>query len=331
MEGHSERVFLVTHRDSRTISKFSALKRAAAASLMLGAAALASLPQASTSFAAHPGSHPAVRATINVGTKNFGEEYLISDMYKLLLQKAGFNVNIHDLATTAILQPALVRGSIDLYPEYTGTGFSVVLKHTRINTNAIQTYAIVKSQYQKKFHLTWLVQSPMNDTNDVAVTQSTATKYHLHTLSDLAKVSSQLSFAGLPECKDRPDCLGGLQNAYGIKFKNVTYLGSQPLMYKGLSSGQFDAIEVFTTDGPIRANHLVVLADNKHAVFPADHIAPVVRDTTLAKYPQIRTILNRLPRYLTTQAIIRLNVQVVLNSADPLVVARQFLRSKHLL
>lgn len=306
-------------------------QRGVVASLVLGAVALTALPFASPGLAAKPAAKPAALGTINIGTKNFGEEYVISDMYTLLLQKAGFTVNTHDLATTAILQPALLRGSIDLYPEYTGTGYNVVLKHAKISTNAVQTYDAVKAEYERKFHLTWLAQSPMNDTNDVAVTQATASKYRVHNLSQLARVAGQLSFAGLPDCKARPDCLGGLQNAYGIHFKSITYLGSQPLMYKGLSSGQFDAVEVFTTDGPIQANHLVVLADNKHAVFPADHIAPVVRDSLLSRYPQVRTILNRLPRYLTTKAVKKLNVQVVLNSADPLVTARAFLRSKHLI
>lgn len=296
------------------------------AALLLGAIGLASLPFAQTTFA----SHSAVRATINVGTKNFGEEYLISDMYKLLLARAGFNAVTHDLATTPVLQNALRRGDIDLYPEYTGTGLQV-LGINRVVTKPIQAYDLVKNNYERRFHLTWLEEAPMNDTNGVAVTQATASKYHLHTLSDLAKVANKLSFAATVECKGRPDCLAGLQRAYHINFKSVTYLEAAPLRYKGLTSGQYDVVEVFTTDGPIRADHLVVLTDNKKAVFPADHIAPVVRDSILHKYPRIRRVLNKLAPYLTTQAVKRLNVAVVLNSQDPLVVARAFLRTKHLL
>lgn len=301
-------------------------KRGLMAGAMLGAVALTSAPLASRSLAAQPSA----RATINVGTKNFGEEYLVSDMYKLLLEKHGFNVGkTHDLATTPVLHKALLRGQIDMYPEYTGTGLTVVLKKPGTG-NAIKAYDIVKTQYQKRFHLTWLLQAPMNDTNSVAVTQATAQKYHLNTLSDLAKVANKLSFAGLPDCKDRPDCLGGLQNTYGIHFKSITYVDSQPIMYKGLNSGTYDAIEVFTTDGPIKALKLKVLKDTK-GIFPADHIAPVVRTSILNKYPRIKSILNPLARYLTTQALIKMNVQVVLNSKDPMAVARQFLKSKHLI
>lgn len=301
-------------------------RRGLIAGAMLVALALSSAPGAGASLAAHPAS----KGTINIGTKNFAEEYVISDMYRLLLQKAGFNVPAtHDLAQTPILQKALTQGSIDLYPEYTGTGLGVVLGRKKAITNAAQAYQQVQQGY-RKFHLTWLAQTPMNDTNGVAVMQGTASKYGLHTLSDLAKNAGKLTFAALPDCKDRPDCLGGLKSVYGVNFKSVQFIGSQPVMYKGVKSGLYDAIEVFTTDGPIKAENLVVLKDNK-GIFPADHIAPVVRNSTLAKYPEIRTVLNKLAPFITTKAMIKLNVSTVLNSADPMTVARSFLQSKHLL
>lgn len=273
---------------------------------------------------------PVAMGTLNIGTKDFAEEYLVSDMYQLLLQKQGFTVKMHVLGQTPLLQKALERGDIDLYPEYTGSGLELVLNKTTPVTDAAKAYTEVKQGYQQKFHLTWLLQSPMNDTNGVAVTQATASKYHLKSLSDLAKVSSQLNFAGLPDCKDRPDCLGGMKSVYGINFKNTTFLTSQPLIYKALTSGQSDAIEVFTTDGPIRADHLVVLSDDK-GIFPADHIAPVVRDSTLAKHRQIATVLNGLAPHITTPAMIQLNEQVVLHNADPMKVARTFLKDQGLL
>lgn len=311
------------HKRTRTLIPVKARIVSAA---MLGAMALTAAPIAHSLAAPAP-----THALINVGTKDFGEENLVSDMYALLLRRAGFNVpNPHVLATTALLQPALLHGSIDMYPEYTGTGLQV-LGINRVITSPIKTYDLVKSQYQRRFHLTWLDEAPMNDTNGVGITQATASKYHLHNLSQLAKVAGQLTFAGLPECASRPDCLAGMQKKYGIKFKSVASVNSAPIRYSGLLHGTYDAVEVFTTDGPIRANHLVVLADNKHAVFPADHIAPIVRDSILNKYPKIRNVLNRMAPYLTTVAIKKMNVQVVLNSADPMKVARAFLKSKHLL
>ena len=92
----------------------------------------------------------------------------------------------------------------------------------------------------------------MNDTNGVAVTPATAQKYHLKSLSDLAKVGSKIHFAAYPDCKGRPDCLGGLQNTYHIKFGQISYVDSAPILYKGLQDGTYNAIEVFTTDGPLQ-------------------------------------------------------------------------------
>jgi osmoprotectant transport system substrate-binding protein len=298
---------------------------------LIGGVLLAAL-SLSAALPAHSGlaARPAAKGSISIGTKNFGEEYVISDMYRLLLEKHGYTVGkTHDLAQTSALQKALLRGDIDLYPEYTGTGLGEVLGRTHAITNPTNAFNQVRSGY-RKFHLTWLAQSKMNDTNSVAVTSATAKKYGLHTLSDLAGKANQLSFAGLPDCKDRPDCLGGLKGVYHANFKKITFLTAQPVMYKELKAGNFDAIEVFTTDAPIKAFGLVVLKDNKH-IFPADHIAPVIRDSVLKQHPDIAGILNPLARYITTDAMIKMNVQVVLNGKDPMAVATAFLKSKKLI
>jgi osmoprotectant transport system substrate-binding protein len=297
--------------------------------LFLGSAGLIGAFGTGTSLAS---SSPTKAATgsIKIGQKNFAEEEIIAAMYQLLLQKAGFSVSLHTIAETPALQSALQRGDIDLYPEYTGTGL-IYMNHAGIVTDAVKAYDIVKAAYPTKYKETWLAQAPMNDTNGVAVTRATASKYHLSTLSDLARVSRQLTFADDPACKGRPDCLAGMQQAYGIHFKSVTDISSTPLRYSGLASGKFNAVECFTTDAPIEANHLVVLKDNKGKVFPADHIAPLVRNATLSKYPQIRRTLNKLAQYLTTPVMINLNGKVILKSKDPSAVARAFLKSKGLL
>ncbi len=314
-------------RNDIAMDRFPPTRRRLIAGLVLGVAALTSAPFAATSQAARPQAKP----TINIGEKNFAEEEIVGDMYSLLLQKHGFGTKIHVLGSEpALLTNAIRRGDLDIYPEYTGTGLQV-LGIKRIITNPTTAYNTVKNQYAPRFHITWLQQSAFNDTNGVAVTATTSKKYGLHTLSDLAKAAKNLTFAALTGCKGRPDCLGGFQSAYGIQFKTVNFLDAAPLRYNALKNGQADAIEVFTTDGPIGANHLVVLVDNKRAVFPADHIAPLVRNTALQKNPEIRMILDPLARYLTTDAMTKLNGKVILQSQDAMNVARTFLKSKHLL
>lgn len=315
-----------------SIKRFPPTRRRVTAGILLVVAALAATLFTATSQAAQPRSNPtSSKPTINIGEKNFAEEEIIGDMYSLLLQKHGFGTKIHVLGSEpALLTNAIRRGDLDIYPEYTGTGLQV-LGIKRIITNATTAYNTVKNQYAHRYQITWLQQTAFNDTNGVAVTAATAKKYKLHTLSDLAKAAKNLTFAALTGCKGRPDCLGGFQSAYGIHFKTVNFLDAAPLRYNALKNGQADAIEVFTTDGPIRANHLVVLVDNKHAVFPADHIAPLVRNSVLRKNPEIRKFLDPLARYLTTDAMTKLNGQVILQSQDAMNVARTFLKSKHMM
>jgi len=301
------------------------------AALLVGAISVASLPFVSSAVAAHPATHARVTATINIGEKNFDEEYIIGDMYALLLGKAGFATRIHVLGSNAPqFQKALLNGQLDLYPEYTGTGLTVILKRPGI-ANAARAYTVVKKQYKSKFNLVWLAQAPMNDTNAVAVTGATASKYGLKNLSSLARAASQLSFAALPECKGRPDCLGGLASKYGIHFKSVTSVASTSLTLQALRAGQVDAAEIFGTSPAIKAFGLKILPDNLQKVFPADHIAPVVRGSILTKYPKISTILNKVEPYLTTKAVIRLNAGFDLQHQDAMALASQFLKSKGLL
>lgn len=300
-------------------------RRGLAAGLLLGALAATSMPFAGATHAA--GSH--AKATINIGNKGFTEQFIIADMYQLVLEKHGFKVNQKNLGETPITNAALQKGSIDLYPEYTGTGLTVVLNKPSIS-DPIQAYDTVKNLYQSKFHDTWLEQSPMNDTNAIAMKSSTAAKYNVHTLADLGKAAGKLSFAELPACANRPDCLIGMKQKYGIHFKSVRNLTSQSLLYAALQSGQADVIEVFSTDSQIKQYKLTVAQDPK-SIFPADHIAPVVRTSILRKYPQIRQILNQVTAKITTKAQIKLNAQVSVQHKDPMAVARAFLTKKGLL
>jgi len=267
--------------------------------------------------------------TINVADKQFTESYLVADMYQDLLQAHGIPTQRHSFGTSDLAQAAILKGTIDLYPEYTGTGLTDILKLPAIS-NASKAYNKVKTLYQKKFHLTWLAQSPFNDTNGVGLTKATADKYHIKTMSQLAKASSNLTFVGLAECKARPDCLAGMQKVYHVKFKKFIPTSSTAINYQYLLSGRADASEVFTTDPQIAHDNLVVPTDNL-GLFPADHVAPVIRDSALKAYPQIKSILNKLAPLLTTTTMRQLNAKVDIGHQDHATVAKNFLKSHGLL
>jgi osmoprotectant transport system substrate-binding protein len=224
-----------------------------------------------------------------------------------------------------IAMEALQRGDIDVYPEYTGTALLVVLKMAPI-TDRKRTYDTVKAAYKARFGLTWLDPAPMNDSQALATTEPVATKYGLHSLSELAREAPKLRLAAVPEFIERPDGIKGLRKVYGgFEFKSVQYIAIG-LKYQALLDGDVDVAVAFSTDGQIGADHLVVLEDDKR-FWPPYQVAPVVRDDALVRFPQLSASLDALAPHVTDAAMRRLNWLVDGDKQDPADVARDFLRS----
>ena len=298
--------------------------------LLLTVALSACAPQTSGATTASPPSGNT--GTIIVGSKNFTEEFIVGNMYADLLQNAGFNVvRKMNLGGTPVAQAAILKGEIDLYPEYTSTALLTVLKDQPIQ-DTTQIYNTVKSQYEKQFNLTWLEASPFNDTQALAMTQATSAKYGITDYSELAAQASKLILGGPAEFQSRADGLPGLQKAYGgFEFKDYVQLGTGSLRYQALLNGQIDVVVAFSTDGQIAGDNLVLLKDNKD-FYPVYNIAPVVRMDTLDKYPQIASILNQLAPLLTTSVMSGLNWQVDGPAKkSPADVAQVFLQQQGLL
>lgn len=273
----------------------------------------------------------AASAPIKVGSKDFTEEFIVGEMYALMLENEGFTVERkHNLGGTPVAQAAITKGDIDLYPEYTSTGLITVLKQKPIADPA-QILSTVKGEYEKQFQLTWLTASPFNDTNGLATTKAVADKYGIKTYSDLAAKAGELRLGGPAEFAEREDGLKGLQTAYGgFQFKEFKQLGTGPLRYDGLKNGEVDVVVVFTTDARIAADNLVVLQDDK-TFYPIYNIAPVVRQDTLQKNPKIADALNKLAPLLTDDVITDLNAQVDIDKQEFAAVAKTFLQTAGLI
>ena len=267
---------------------------------------------------------------VTVGSKNFTEQLILGEMYAQLLEHGGLAVTRKlNLGGTQIAMEALRRGDIDLYPEYTGTALINVL-HAKPGGSPAAIYHEVKTYYQQHFQLTWLAPAPMNDTQALATTQALAERYALRTLSDLAKAAPELRLGAVPEFTHREDGLPGLQSAYGgFQFKSVQ-LFDIGLKYRALETGAVDVVVAFGTDGQISADKLVVLVDDKN-FWPTYQVAPVVRDQTLQRNPQIATLLNALSPRLTDAVMRELNEQVDGQKREPEDVAHDFLASAELL
>lgn len=265
---------------------------------------------------------------VRVGSKNFGEDITIAEIYAAALEHSNIPVERHmNLGSTQIAMAAMQRGDIDLYPEYTGTGLIDVL-HSQPLHDAKQIYQRVRMQYQERYGMTWLQPSPMNDSQGLCTTKAVAQKYNLRTLSDCAKAAPQLRLAAIPEFVARADALPGLQKFYGgFKFQDVkTYeIG---LQYTALQSGAADVATAFTTDAQIAVNDLVVLRDDKH-FWPAYNVAPVVRNAALRARPEIASVLNKVAPLLTDSVVRQLNLEVNVQHQDPVDAAQAFLKEHY--
>jgi osmoprotectant transport system substrate-binding protein len=268
---------------------------------------------------------------IVVASKDFTEEFIVGEMYALLLEGAGLPVERKiNLGGTPIAHEALVQGQIDLYPEYTSTGLLTVLKQSPLS-DPNEIYQAVKSGYESQYQLTWLEPSPFNDTQGLATTKAIAQQHNISSYSDLSAKAGELRLGAPAEFTEREDGIKGLQSTYGgFEFQEVKQLGTGPLRYDALKNGDIDVVVVFTTDARIAADDLLVLKDDK-TLYPIYNIAPVVRQDTLSAYPQIAEILNKLAPLLTDEVITKLNAQVDIDGNDYTTVAKDFLKQQGLI
>lgn len=266
---------------------------------------------------------------VRVGSKDFTEEFIVGNMYALLLENNGIPVERKlNLGGTPVNQQALVSDQIDLYPEYTGTGLLTVLKLPS-STDRQAVFNSVKDGYKKQFNLTWLDPAPMNDTQALAMKKDVAAKFGIKTISDMAAQADKLTMIGPPEFEQREDGLPGIQKAYG-NFKLKQYLAVDPgLRYEGLVNGQADVVVAFGTDGQLAAYDLMTLQDDK-GLFPPYQIAPVVRQQALDANPKIADVLNKLAPLLTDATMQRLNYEVDGKKREPADVAKEFLQQNGL-
>jgi osmoprotectant transport system substrate-binding protein len=263
-------------------------------------------------------------ATITVASKGFAEQFILGEMYALLLEDAGFTVDRKGaLGGTPVLQESLLNNELDIYPEYTGTGLLTVLQMD-VMSDPAAVFKTVSDEYARQFNLVWLDPAPMNNTQALAMTEARASELGIVTFSDLAAQASSLVLAGPPEFAEREDGLPGLQATYGgFEFSN--YLAVDfGLRYPTLLSGDADVAVAFGTDGEIFANGLRVLVDDK-GLYPPYQVAPVVRKAVLDANPEIADALNKVAPLLDDATMQELNNLVTGEGQEPEDVARQFL------
>lgn len=263
--------------------------------------------------------------TITVGSKDFTEGEIISEIYALALEDAGFTVKRSFDIAGSVIATALEKGEIDLYPEYTGTALLTVLK-AEMETDPQAVYETVKKQYKKKWDLVWLDMSEAADSQALVITTKAAEQYGIKTISDLQAHASELRFASQGEFDERSDGLPALEAAYGaFDWKEHTSFNNG-LKYEVLRNDEADVAPVYTTEGQLVDDAFTLLEDDKH-VWPPYNVAPVVRGEVLDANPDIEDVLNAVSKQLTTKGLTKLNAKVDIDKQDYEDVAAEFFDS----
>jgi osmoprotectant transport system substrate-binding protein len=275
-------------------------------------------------------SDPLAGRPIVVGSKDFAEQFILGEMYALVLEEASLPVERRlNLGGSPVAHEALTSGDIDVYPEYTGTALLTILKLPVMN-NPRAVYDAVSAAYSQSWDLRWLEPAPMNNTQALAMTRQRASELGIGTISDMAGRAAEIRLIGPPEFEVREDGLPGVKAVYG-DFDLQEYIAVDPgLRYQGLVNGDADVTVAFGTDGEIAAFDLVILEDDLQ-MFPPYHVAPVIRGATLDTHPEIAEHLNRLSGYLTDDVMRRLNNEVTSGGQEPEAVAHNFLLRESLI
>jgi osmoprotectant transport system substrate-binding protein len=280
------------------------------------------------------GATTAARPAVIVGSTNFYEQITLGELYAQILEANGYKVTRKfNLGNREIVYPAIKSGQIDVVAEYLATLLAFVDKDGKIAKPTTDKTATA-SGLQKALDpegLTVFDPADATDQNGFVVTKDTASSKNVKKISDLAPVAKDMILGGPPECPQRPFCLVGLKNVYGLTFKDFKPLDAGgPLTVAALEGKQIDVGLLFTSDPSIVAKSFVLLDDDKHLQL-ADNIAPVVRKDVLSKDDgTLKKLLNSISAKLTQTELNDMNKQVAVDKKDNKDVAAAWLKKQGL-
>ena len=266
------------------------------------------------------------KVQLTIGSKNFTEQKVLGEIYAQGLEAAGYTVSKDlNLGDQDIALAALKKGEISAYPEYTGTALLAFFgkKTEELPKDPQAAYEEAKKDFAAD-GLTAFPPTPFTSSNEVAVTKDTADKLGLKTISDLSGKSQDLTLYGSPECRKRLDCLLGLQQVYGLKFKKFVPI-DLARRHEVLSSGRADVSIVFTTDPQIQREKEVLLEDDKGMFPPYNSTLVMKKETADEAGPDLPKVLNLLQEQLTDENMQELNARVDLDKKDAAEVAKEYL------
>ncbi|HMI80927.1 MAG TPA: glycine betaine ABC transporter substrate-binding protein [Solirubrobacterales bacterium] len=309
----------------------------AALALALGAAACGDDSDTTSGETGDAGAAGAIQSnpengkvTLTIGSKNFPEQEILGEIYAQALTAAGYKVkSALNLGSETVALKAVKTGQISGYPEYASTALTSFfgLEPEEVPADATEAWEKANEEFEKE-GLEAFEPTPFASANAVGTTTETAEKYELEDVSDLEGVSEKLTLYGSPECRQRIDCLAGLEELYGLKFKSFTPVDIG-LRYTVLEKGQADLSILFTTDPQLSAekDKFVILEDDKE-VFPAGNIIFVTEKSVAEEAgPDFEETILQVQEGLTLKVMQELDARVELEKETPKAAAKAYLES----
>ncbi|HEV2718153.1 MAG TPA: glycine betaine ABC transporter substrate-binding protein [Terriglobales bacterium] len=263
---------------------------------------------------------------IVVGSKNFTEQLILGEIIAQQIE-ARTHLQVERrfyLAGSYICHQAILGGRIDIYPEYTGTALTAILKQ-KPEGNREAVYQTVKSEYARRFNLSAGEPFGFNDTFAIEIRGADARRLGLKTISQAAAYTPQWRAGFGYEFMERPDGYKGLAATYGLRFAAPPRIMDLGLLARALKDKQIDLAAGNTTDGLIPALDLFVLEDDKH-YFPPYEAVPIIREQTLADHPEVKQALGELAGKISDHDMRQLNYAVDGQHRDVKQVVHDFLR-----
>lgn len=270
---------------------------------------------------------------IVISGKPWTEQFILPHVLGLYIEeKTDYKVTYQEgLGEVAIMTPALEKGEIDLYVEYTGTGLKDVLKEeSKAGESSESVYERVKEGYEEQFDVTWL--EPLGFENGYTLAYMPEESLEASTYSELAEMTAKEDVVfGAPHAfyERKGDGYEDLVDVYSFAFADTKSLDPN-VMYEAVKSGEVDVIPAFTTDSRIQLFELATTEDDL-GFFPKYDAAPVVRQETLKKFPELASVLNELAGKISEEDMLKMNARVDLDQQKPEDVAKDFLIEKGLI
>ena len=268
------------------------------------------------------GSGPAIR----IGSKDFTESMVVSEIYALALENAGYKVERKFAIAGSVIHQAITNNEIDLYPEYTGTGLLSILQ-LPMETDPQKVYDTVKGEYEKQFQITWLDLTAGNDGQGLVMRSDAAQKYSIKTISDLQKHAADMRFCSQGEFDERADGIPALTATYGPFNWKSSKVYDNGLKYDVLKNDEADVTPAYTTEGALVQTDLFTLLEDDKQVWPPYNLVPIVRDDALKANPGIAGVLNKVGKKIDTPTLTKLNAEVDVDKREVSDVASEFFNS----